>query len=133
MNAALIEQNPFDSTIKRMSTAWRLTPAEGIDAKHAVVLVFLKGAVERVLDRCTHVGLDATEELTNARREEILAQMEKLASDGLRVLALAGRRDSVDAADKYESMDRDDFESGHCFLGLVGIFDPYVTPSLEPR
>ena len=119
----MLKEHPFDSSIKRMSTAWRFIPAEGSSSKERVLL-FLKGAVERVLERCTHVGLDGKEELTDARREDILNRMESFAADGLRVLALAGRWESVDKADELESMSRDDFEQGNCLIGLVGIYDP---------
>ncbi len=117
----LVVEHPFDSTIKRMSTAW--VSADGGRGPKGCV-VYLKGAVERVLDRCSHLGLgEGSVELTEQLKEEIIARMDHLASEGLRVLALSAKR--VDQApDAVKAIERDELESGLSFLGLAGIFDP---------
>lgn len=116
----LIVEHPFDSSVKRMSIAYKFVPERGSDEKPHVVC-FLKGAVERVLDRCTQVvGGDLSQE----RTDHILKKMDALAEQGLRVLGLTGKIMSADDADKVKTMSRDDFETGFSFLGLAGIFDP---------
>jgi cation-transporting P-type ATPase F len=81
--------------------------------------VFLKGSVERVLQRCDTiaVGDGSTGPLD---RDAIIAATERLASQGRRVLAFALRR--VPAA--TEGIDHDDLEGGMTFLGLQGMIDP---------
>jgi P-type Na+/K+ transporter len=63
---------PFDSAVKRMSVIY--------DHKTFGRWVFLKGAVERVLDVCTKYGNRA---LDDWGKGEILRQMETFASQGL--------------------------------------------------
>ena len=112
---------PFDSSIKRMSTAF-------IDRKRPdVPLALLKGAVERVQDCCSHylahshAGPDHTLPLAPEVKERTLEVMEELASQGLRVLALASRRLTIDDLDLLK---REDVERDFTFIGLVGIYDP---------
>ncbi|KAL0059604.1 hypothetical protein AAF712_013655 [Marasmius tenuissimus] len=137
---------PFDSSLKRMSTIY-------IDQMYPMQpLLLLKGAVERVLDASTHYLKDGKTAglsekgtvvecapLDEAARGVILASMESIAAQGLRVLALASRRfdlredvenDSVSVVklkngpDPLGSLKRDDVERDFVFLGLVGIYDP---------
>jgi Ca2+-transporting ATPase len=86
---------PFDPTTRRMVTVHR-TP-EGS------VLVALKGAPSVVLAMC---------DLTDARRSELTARNEELASRGLRVLAVA------------RSDDARDLLHGYTFLGFAALADP---------
>ena len=74
-----ITEYPFDSAIKRMSAIY--------EHQSLGKWVFLKGAVERVLDVCTQSG-DLT--LDDQGRERILQQMEMFASQGL-VLSFSRR------------------------------------------
>jgi Na+-exporting ATPase len=61
--------------------------------------------------------------MTDTIREDILKNMEALASQGLRVLALASR--SWDGTiTKGEDIDRRQVEEGLTFRGLVGLYDP---------
>jgi Ca2+-transporting ATPase len=98
---------PFDSGRKRMATVHALD--EGF-------LVCVKGAPEAILERCPW-------RLT-ARgpapfyAEEALAQAERLAARGLRVLAFAERRLDTLPSDIEEA------EGDLTFLGLVGLMDP---------
>ncbi len=74
---------PFDSSIKIMSVVFE-TESES--------MVFTKGAVERVLECCTTVILpNGKFKLSQDIRNQILENMEALASQGLRVLALASK------------------------------------------
>ncbi|OAA58424.1 potassium/sodium efflux P-type ATPase [Niveomyces insectorum RCEF 264] len=99
---------PFDSSIKRMSVVYNV-PADdgglsGLPAHNnhnSVVLT--KGAVERILDRCSMVSSSALDDgtgdeeqpretqspMTDAAKDKIMAQVNTLAPLGLRVLALA--------------------------------------------
>lgn len=126
---------PFDSTVKRMTSAYR----DSKDDEH-VRKLFMKGAVERVLECCTTIvpatlaDIDAAPRaMDDSARTQILAQMELLASEGLRVLAFARRITSADdmsggvekaAPILSEAVKRMDVEQQFEFLGLAGLYDP---------
>ncbi|XWW93735.1 hypothetical protein V2A60_001671 [Cordyceps javanica] len=118
-----VAEFPFDSDVKKMSVLFRDTES---DRTH----VFTKGAVERVLDICTEIAFDEDiRELTEDIKGSILANMEALASQGLRVLALAHKVNETDTSASdfghgAKSPPRDTFERGLVFRGLVGIYDP---------
>ncbi|HEX6901848.1 MAG TPA: cation-translocating P-type ATPase [Thermoanaerobaculia bacterium] len=97
---------PFTSESKRMTTLHQ-TP-EG-------VVACSKGAPEILLDFCARRRTAAGEEpLDDAGRREILEAARSMASEALRVLAVARRRDAT-----QENAERD-----LTFLGLVGMIDP---------
>ncbi|CCF38563.1 potassium/sodium efflux P-type ATPase [Colletotrichum higginsianum] len=125
---------PFDSSIKRMSVIYDLPEtSEASDIwGPGNSLVFTKGAVERVLDLCSHIGFgDDKIELTEELKEEVLNQMNNLASQGQRVLAV-GYRDwngrfttkQADVSQEKENALRTEVEQGLTLLGLAGIYDP---------
>lgn len=104
-----VDEVPFDSDRRRMSTLHRTT--EGL-------LLYVKGALESLLPLC--VEIDASSDrsaLTPEWRNRLLEAHEAMASDGLRVLAVAYRR--VD-----EGYDRDHLEEQLVLTGLVGMDDP---------
>lgn len=117
---AMWKQNaeyPFDSSIKKMSVIFTKTS----DVSR---MVFTKGAVERVLESCTTIRTDAdskASELTDDIKSHILANMEALAAQGLRVLALASKPWT---ADVEPVPDRASVENNLIFRGLVGLYDP---------
>ncbi|WVR03068.1 potassium/sodium efflux P-type ATPase, fungal-type [Kwoniella sp. DSM 27419] len=113
-----IIEHPFDSTVKRMSIAYKFVPDDGKDAH---VQCLLKGAIERVFEKCTGIH---GEPLTEERQADIMAKVDALAAQGLRVLALCGKKLPVHAADEIKNMSRENFENDFTFLGLAGIFDP---------
>ena len=119
-----LAEHPFDSTIKRMSVVHE----EPITRQN---IILAKGAVERILELCTTAGLgDDEETLTNPIKEATLAQVTNLASQGLRVLALAQRR--LPSADNFDpATPRSDIEKDLNLLGLVGIYDPPRSSSLS--
>lgn len=94
--------------------------------------VFAKGAVERILECCEKFAWgDKSEPITNEHKDEILRQMNLLADQGLRVLALAHCDYNGNHAEaEYKEIPRAEIESGYTFLGLVGIYDP---PRLETK
>ncbi|WVN87594.1 uncharacterized protein L203_102777 [Cryptococcus depauperatus CBS 7841] len=115
-------EHPFDSTIKRMSVAYLFHAPDASQPTH--ILCLLKGAVERVLERCSHVQ---DEPLTPQYEADILSHVETLAAQGLRVLALGSKRlpaDAPDASDAVRATPREEFESEFHFVGLAGIYDP---------
>lgn len=61
--------------------------------------------------------------MTDAIRDTILHNMEALASQGLRVLALASKP-WEGSITKGEEVDRKQIEEGLTFRGLVGLYDP---------
>ncbi|MCJ1284007.1 Na+ ATPase [Xylographa opegraphella] len=114
---------PFDSSIKRMSVVYR-------KPEISQSIIFTKGAVERIIDLCTTVGVgDQEEEITAARKESIEEQMSLLAEQGLRVLAIARKFTDQDIHE-HSSIDRSDVEKDLCLLGLAGLYDP---PRLESK
>ncbi|KAL2260907.1 hypothetical protein VTK26DRAFT_4960 [Humicola hyalothermophila] len=133
-----IAEFPFDSSVKKMSMLCRRADApEGSTEVHT----FTKGAVERVLSGCSAVEIKGrtrtqtqadeaatTVPITEEFKREILANMEAMARRGLRVLALASKRTTGEAVPEEEArrgqLDREAFERGLTFRGLIGIYDP---------
>ncbi|KAG5518616.1 hypothetical protein PMAC_002584 [Pneumocystis sp. 'macacae'] len=107
---------PFDSDIKRMSVVFQKNTEERL------VMVFMKGAIERVLSVCTTIGIDG-EKLNQEDKEEALRNADVFSNQGLRVLALAQKQWTKDV-DNWEKVSRDDVESNLSLIGFVGIYDP---------
>lgn len=100
---------PFDSERKRMTTMHR----------HPFgVVAYTKGAPESVLPLCT-AQLTSQGEAA-LPRDEILAQAERMAAEGLRVLAVAQRL----WPDLPQGKDIHAVEESLVFIGLVGLMDP---------
>lgn len=113
-----VAEFPFDSDVKRMSVIYQ----DNESLRH---LVFAKGAVERVLETCSTVYIgSAAVPFDDALEAQILVNMEALASQGLRVLALAQRQFDASNSTDFESLVRQDVEQDLCFIGLVGLYDP---------
>lgn len=111
---------PFSSSIKRMSTIY-------YDTEQLATVVMCKGAVERILDSCLNYVPSPltkprdTSPLTEDVKRTFLVKAEELASEGLRVIALAQRR--IDCSD-VQNISREDAEKDLTFMALAGIFDP---------
>ena len=115
-----IAEFPFDSDVKKMSVIFEETAS-------SKKYVFTKGAVERVIYSCDSVfnpDSDTADKMDDDYREEILANMEALASYGLRVLALASKDYDGPMPTKGEELDRKSIEENLIFRGLVGLYDP---------
>lgn len=110
----LIVEHAFDSSIKRMSMAY---------VSEDEILVVMKGAFERVYDRCTSILVNgrAVEQADSAA---IGKHYDGLASQGLRVLTLCCKRLPLADADKVKAMKREELETDMSFVGLAGIYDP---------
>jgi magnesium-transporting ATPase (P-type) len=110
---------PFESDNKFMATLNRRPDGKGLR-------IHLKGAPDRLLDRCTHQrGADGrTDPLDRAYWERWI---ETLGGQGLRVLAAARR----DAPADQTTLSVDDVAADMVFLGLVGIVDPPRPEAIE--
>lgn len=106
-----IDENPFDSVRKMMSTL------QLIDGKKTMLV---KGACDEMLRKSTHVLLEeGIVPLSEAMKEAILKQNMEFADNGLRVLGFAYRYMEPDTA----SIQLED-ETDLVFLGLVSLMDP---------
>ncbi len=104
---------PFDSTAKFMGTLH----AEG---EHTVA--YLKGALEAVVPRCRWVATPAgIQPLDDAAADALHAELDGLASQGMRVLAAATGKIStgIDPAGGI-----DPYFHGLTLVGLAGLLDP---------
>ena len=131
-----IDEIPFDSTRKRMTTIHKVkNPAvEDISPFYdSTVLEWevaaTKGAPDVILPLCTKYQQidDTTLPMTEAMRVEILAANEAMAKEALRVLTVAYRVE-VDVPDEAspELIERD-----LTFVGLIGMIDP-ARPEARP-
>ena len=104
-----VRELPFDSDRKRMTTFHR----DG-----AVFEAFTKGAPESVLPRCSaHWSPEGRRPLDQAA---VLAEAERLAAQGLRVMAFASRAwPQLPAEPDVEAI-----ESELALIGLIGLIDP---------
>lgn len=109
-----VDEVPFDSTRKRMSTIHKSPDGEGY-------IAFVKGAPDIIIDLCATILEDGKAvPITAARREHIHSENSKLSSEALRVLAVAQRRlDSIPEKVSAESIEHD-LE----LIGLVALRDP---------
>lgn len=82
-------------------------------------VVFVKGALERILERCK-ISLDLQAREVPLDVDEVMAQAEHLASKGLRVIAFARKELRAGA----KSLDHSDLDADLTFLGLQGMIDP---------
>ena len=105
-----MEEIPFDSDRKLMSTKYRV---------HGVPTVFTKGAVDVLLDRIENIATgEGVRPITEADRERILRQNQSFSENGLRVLAFAYRECGENDVLTVEK------EYGYTFAGLVAMIDP---------
>jgi Ca2+-transporting ATPase len=100
---------PFDSERKRMTTFHR---------HRTGFVAYTKGAPETVIDHC--VTVVKGEGGATADPRQLLAVAEAMASDGLRVLAVAARQWD----DLPRDGDAEEIEQDLTLLGLVGLLDP---------
>ncbi|KAL7268310.1 P-type ATPase, partial [Rhizina undulata] len=117
-----VAEYPFDSEVKRMAVIFREFSSDG--EKGYKEWVFMKGAVEMVLSACKLVQLDGKQVPLDDEMERIVSEnMESLASQGLRVLALAYRSWDTQV-EEWGEYPRLKVEKDMILLGLVGLYDP---------
>lgn len=104
-----VDELPFESQWQYMATLHRSD--EG-------AVIFLKGAVEKVLERCSEVML-ADGSFAPVDERAVYDVQEHMAAKGQRVLAIACKSHEVG-----ESFDRDQVSRGMTLVGLQGMIDP---------
>ena len=125
-----VDEVPFDSTRKRMTTIHRTpgTAAETPDALQGLLetlggdlpplVALTKGAVTGLVAHSSRVWVNGViQDLDAAMRDRIAASEAGLASRGMRVLGLAVR--PLD-----EATGHDDVENDLIFVGMFGLIDP---------
>ncbi len=106
-----IEVIPFASEYRYMAT---LHGADG-----APKTIYIKGAVEVLLEKCAH-ALGEAGQLAPLDKASVLRSADEMAARGLRVLAFA-RREMPSA---HSGLEHDHVAGGLTFLGLQGKLDP---------
>jgi Ca2+-transporting ATPase len=115
---------PFDSEYKLMATFHEMEE----DGRN-VVRCFVKGAPDVLLARSSHVrNADGSTAPADGARDLVLAENDRLAGEGLRVLAVAAR--DLDPSGFRPGGSLLDEVEGLTLLALVGIVDP---PRREAR
>ena len=100
---------PFNSEIKIMGTLHKNTEGG--------YFVAAKGSVEHLIEKCKQTQSGATiKALGEKEKKTILAESEKMAAQGLRVLAFAYREGKEFA--------KDDFLKDLVYVGMIGFLDP---------
>jgi Ca2+-transporting ATPase len=82
-------------------------------------MVYMKGAIEAVLDRCDCM-LSASGDQGSLDEDDILEKVEEMTAQGLRVLAFAQK----ELSSRTEDLADEDVEQGMSFIGLQGMMDP---------
>jgi P-type Ca2+ transporter type 2C len=109
---------PFDSEYKLMATFHELE-----EGGRKIVRCFVKGAPDVLLARSSQVrGADGSDVPADEARDRVLAENDRLAGEGLRVLAVASR--DLDRSEFHADRDLLDEVQGLTLLALVGIVDP---------
>ena len=113
-----VAEVPFDSEYKFMATFHELE-----EGGRKVVRCFVKGAPDVLLARSSHVrGADGSALPVEGARERVLAENDRIAGEGLRVLAVASR--DYDPATFDAGGNLLDQVQELTLLALVGIVDP---------
>lgn len=103
-----IEEVPFDSDRKMMSTKYKM---------HGISHILTKGALDVILDRCISIATkDGVRPITDEDKALILEQNKKYSEEGLRVLTFAYKE-----SDEELSVET---EYDYTFIGLVSMIDP---------
>lgn len=111
-----IEEIPFDSSRKRMSTIHQIGEQ---------TILFTKGALDVLLEKTSYVlTTSGPRPLTGALKQKILEQNERWSWEGLRVLAMVYRE--IPPSTAYDPSWEQDF----VFLGMTAMMDP---PRIESR
>ncbi len=110
-----VEERPFDSERKRMTTMHRAEPGNSLGFNGYVS--FTKGAVDSMLEICEQVWTGSERApLDSSWRSRILKGLEQSSRRGLRVLGVGYR--------EHTTMATDELETSLTFIGMIGIIDP---------
>ena len=103
-----IGEAPFSSETKLMGTLHKSTNGNFVAAK---------GSVEHLLVKCNRIQNGITvKELVEEDKKKILAESEKMAAQGLRVLAFA--------YNEATEIDKNNYLDGLVYEGMIGFLDP---------
>lgn len=114
---------PFDSTLKLMATFHRMALSSGTE----VVRAFVKGAPDVMLERSsTAIGDGGLAQPIADARGALVHHNDRLAGEGMRVLAVSQRDFTPEAWDEFRASGGDPVQllSDLVLLALVGIVDP---------
>ncbi|HEY9737811.1 MAG TPA: HAD-IC family P-type ATPase, partial [Trichocoleus sp.] len=116
---------PFESQHQYMATLHPVTSERGSNGAQPTYRAYIKGSVEAILQRCSQ-QLDNQGQRQPIDQETVHQQVEAMAQQGLRVLALASKDflDSNYSSGETRSLDPDDIATDLVFLGLQGMIDP---------
>lgn len=104
-----IDEIPFSSETKIMGTLHKSSKGYFVAAK---------GSVEHLLEKCNKLQKGTTiEDLSDEERKNILLESEKMAADGLRVLAFAFKEEPEIKKD-------DDYLNSLVYTAMIGFLDP---------
>jgi len=125
-----VQEIPFDSVRKRMTTVHRVldphdedfSPFHDQDEYSDWYVVAVKGAPDVVLDLCTRYEQfdDVPADMNREVRERILRANDQMASEALRVIAVAFKV----VKNLPDELSPDEFENDLTFAGLLGMIDP---------
>ncbi len=125
-----VKEEAFDSILKMMATYHSINPkidedgainkigksGNVLEEEEEEYLVAVKGAPESVLKACaTLAGKNGTQKMGEQERAGLMKRNNELATDGLRILAIASKQASSLSEKPYENLN---------FLGFVGMLDP---------
>lgn len=103
-----VEEVPFDSDRKMMSTKYKM---------HGVSHILTKGALDVILERCIKIATkDGVRNITEDDKRAISEQNRRYSEDGLRVLTFAYKESEEELSTETEY--------DYVFLGLVAMIDP---------
>lgn len=108
LKSSRVHEIPFDSTRKMMSVIIREDGRE---------CCYVKGAPERVVDRCKYLYEDGKVEiLTLDKKKNIINAVDRMSKSALRCIAAAYKDKNLSKGDNLET--------SLTFLGIAGIIDP---------
>ena len=107
----ILHEQPFDSIRKRMTVVVK---------KDGQYVCYTKGAVEELLDLCTHILKNGKEEpITYQDKDQIIKTCEELSNEALRLLGYAKR-----TMNELPEAEDEDVEMHLTFMGMSGMIDP---------
>ncbi|MGH2594083.1 MAG: cation-translocating P-type ATPase, partial [Anaerolineae bacterium] len=130
-----VAEIPFDAERKRMATVHELRDVNEDDPSPFLTgetgyVVAVKGAPDLVLEHCTRLlHRKGPAPMTDEERQKIRDANARLASQALRVLAVAYRR--LDHLPPAEEITVDHIEKDLIFIGMIGLIDP-ARPEVKP-
>lgn len=106
---------PFESQHQYMASLHSAAQQGPSDSNQ---IIYIKGSVESILKRCGN-ALAADGTLIDLNRDAIFAEIDQMASQGLRVLAFARK-----LTEKAQHVRHESIAGGLTFLGLQAMMDP---------